>query len=94
MTCESLSGRLLRLFLVLQDYSFRVEYRAGAAHGNADAMSGLPQGPPCPPQTLLSYMAGPASSDGGEGLAPSAAASSASDGIPAGAVPSSPDVYA
>ena len=49
MTCESLGGRLLRWSVALQKFTFTVRYRPGRLHGNADALSRLPQplaGPP------------------------------------------------
>ena len=65
MTAQSLSGRLLRWSLLLQEYRFDIRYSPGLANGNADGLSRLPQGPPCPPQVLLTLMVGPAISQGG-----------------------------
>ena len=65
MTAQNFSSRLLRWFLLLQEYQFDIRYRPGLANGNADGLSRLPQGPPCPPQVLLTLMAGPDSSQGG-----------------------------
>ncbi|XP_059097712.1 uncharacterized protein LOC131892008 [Tigriopus californicus] len=42
MTSMSLRGQLLRWREELQDYDFEIEYRPGAAHGNADALSRRP----------------------------------------------------
>ncbi|CAG8722478.1 8762_t:CDS:1, partial [Scutellospora calospora] len=40
-----LKGRLMRWVLALQSFDFRVQYKPGREHGNADRMSRLP-GPP------------------------------------------------
>ena len=36
------NGRLARWIMILQEYSFTIQHRAGIAHGNADGRSRLP----------------------------------------------------
>ena len=42
MTHKNPAARLARWFVRLEQYSFKIEYRKGSAHGNADALSRWP----------------------------------------------------
>ena len=42
MTTTDLTGKLARWSLKLQEYTFEIKYRPGAANGNADALTRLP----------------------------------------------------
>ena len=39
---EKLSGKLAKWALLLQEFDFKVEHRAGAENGNADCLSRFP----------------------------------------------------
>lgn len=42
MTSEKLTGKLARWALILQEYDFSIEHRAGTMHTNADMLSKSP----------------------------------------------------
>ena len=42
MTTQNLTGKLARWSLLLQEYDFQVEHRAGTANTNADCLSRYP----------------------------------------------------